>query len=108
MSFYASYIRERTHKEILETEHGFLIYSPFQEGLYIEEIYVHPDFRKTGVASQMADQVVKLAKEKNLSILYGSVCPAAKGSNESLKVLLAYGFRLDSSANNFILFRKDL
>jgi len=56
----------------------------------------------------MADQVAVIAKEKGFNKLYGSVVPTAKGSSESLKVLFAYGMRLDSAGPNAIITVKDI
>lgn len=109
MSTFGEYIKEREGKEIIEDERGFATYL-FQENgsCYIESIYVRPDFRKTGVAAEMADKIVEIAKKRGAKELLGSVSPSTKGSTASVRVLLAYGFSLDSSANNFILFRKDI
>lgn len=109
MSLYADYLRERTSDDIIETEQGFATYRfPDPETCYIVDIYVVPKARKHGVASDIADFIMKLAKDRGCKKLLGSVVPTAKGSTESLKVLLAYGMRVDSSAPDFILFSKEI
>lgn len=60
----------------------------------------------TKAASQIADKIVTIAQAKGLKKLFGSVSPSANNSTISLKVLLAYGFQLSSSSNNFILMEK--
>ena len=50
----------------------------------------------------------KLQKEKGYKKLFRSVVPQILGSTESLRVLLAYGFKLDSSAVNLIVFVKEI
>lgn len=107
-SLYSSYIYEREGKEIVESEKGFATYNYINNGCYIQDIYVKPEFRKEGIASKMADQIAEIAKSKGYKKLFGSVCPSANGSTESLKVLLAYGFKLSESSNNFIILEKDL
>lgn len=107
-SLFSQYIKERGGKEIVESNKGFATYFYVHDGCYIEDIYVHPDHRKLGVASEFADAVATLAKEKGYSRLYGSVCPTANGSTSSLKVLLAYGFNLHSAANNSIVMVKEI
>lgn len=108
MSLYSEYLRERENVETLESDRGFATYYFTNDGCYIKDIYVHPDHRKTGEASKLADEITKIAQEKGCNKLYGSVCPSAKGSTASLKVLLAYGFSLDSSINNFIMMVKEI
>lgn len=109
MSKYAEYIKEREDKEIIEDSRGFATYQFLDsDKCYIESIYVRPDYRNTNVASEMADKVASIAKAKGCNKLLGSVSPTTKNSTASLKVLLAYGFDLDSSTNNLILFSKDI
>ena len=108
MSLYAKYLAERTDKKILETEKGFATYYYVNDGCWIEDLFVLPDFRHEHVASQIADEIALKAKEDGCKYLYGTICPTAKNSTDGLKVLLAYGFKLDSCINNFIAFKKEL
>jgi ribosomal protein S18 acetylase RimI-like enzyme len=120
MKMYADYIKERTGRESTFSDNGFATYmffdpkpadgpSPAVEGgCYIEDIYVDPAFRQSGQATQMADAIVAIAQAKGYKTLYGTVAPAAKGSTASLKVLLAYGFKLWKSDQNLIWFVKDI
>jgi predicted GNAT family acetyltransferase len=108
MTLYGQYISEREDKHIVESSRGFLTYSFTNNAVYIQDLYVKPEFRKTGEAAKMADKVARLAIDKGYIKMIGSVVPSTKGSTSSMKVLLAYGFELDSSADNFIVFKKDL
>jgi GNAT superfamily N-acetyltransferase len=106
---YANYLRERTHDEIIETDTGFATYRFLNEKqVYIVDIFVLPEHRKLNDASAMADSICKLAKERGCNELVGSVVPSTKNSTTSLKVLLGYGMRLDSAANDLIVFKKEL
>jgi len=108
MSLYSEYLKEKTNDGILETSRGFATYRYLDRSVYIIDIYVVPQFRKTGEASQMADCIAKEAKENGCTKMIGSVVPSNKDSTASIKVLLAYGMRLSSSSDNFILFEKEL
>lgn len=87
---------------MLQTEHGFLTYGfncvPGVEGphLYIEELYVVPEMRKTHIAKTMADMVCCIAKERNVNFCIGSVNKRSKTQSTSRKVLEAYGMRMFS------------
>lgn len=107
MSLYADYKKEREGKEVLETEDGFAVFSVLKDFIYIEDIYVVPEKRKTGVAASLADQICSKFKEQGFSKLVGSVDVTAKGSTDSFKVLLAYGMKADSVAGNVVYFTKD-
>lgn len=108
MSLFGQYISEREGKEIVEDNQGFATYFYVNDGVYIENIYVSPDFRQAGVASKYADQIAELAKAKGYKKMYGSVAPSKKGSTASLKVLFAYGFELESAAQNAIIVVKEI
>ena len=108
MSLYADYLTERTNKNIIEGDHGFIVYSISQKVLYIEDIYVSPDKRKSGLAKTMADFVCVLGKKAGCERVFGSVVPGAKNAERSLMVLVHYGMRLHSASSEIIYFVKDL
>lgn len=110
MSMYGKYLTERTNDRILETGHGFATYRmlPEQKAVYIVDVYVERDFRKAGTASQMADEIAKIAKKEGFTKMLGSVVPSTKNSTDSMRVLLAYGMTVQSSSNDFIIFEKRL
>lgn len=109
MSLYADYVKERLGDRVLETDVGFATYRFSDENtVYIVDIYIAPAARMMGAASDIADSIVEIARKNGCTQLLGSVVPSARGATESLKVLLGYGMRLDSSAQDFIVFRKDI
>lgn len=110
MSLYADYLKERTYDEIVEFDYGFATYRYIDEGksVYIVDIYVTPEAREKGYAAKMADQIAAIAKERGCTSMVGTVAPSAKGSSISLEVLMSYGMRLQSAANDCIIMRKDI
>lgn len=107
-SLYSKYIKEREQMQIVENEFGFATYKIFGEEAYIQDIYVVPEMRKTGMARTLADQICFYAKEQGAKKVFGSVDPNAKGATESVKVLLAYGMSIHSTAGNLIYFSKNI
>ncbi len=109
-SLYAQYLEERTKDKILECPFGFATYRYLDENktVYIMDIFVSPEKRKEHWATTLANAIVKEAKEKGATKLLGSVVPSMRNSTVSMKVLLAYGMTLDSSANDYIIFRKEI
>lgn len=107
-SLYGQYIFETKNKEIVESDKGFATYFPVSDGLYIEEIFVHPDYRKTGEASALADQIADIARQKGYKKVYGSVCPSANNSTASLMVLISYGFKLHEAGPNAVILVKEV
>ena len=114
MNLWSQYLQERLGKHVLERDEGFAVYSfvPWYDkvAVYIEEIYVTPNAREKRLASDMADEIGKLAKEAGCDVMVGSVAPNANGATRSLKVLLGYGFQLAAidPTNNLIMFSKDI
>lgn len=108
MSLYAEYIKERENKDIVETSEGFATYVFTDQGVYIVDLYVKPDFRKTHVASELADKIAIIAKERGHSKMFGTVNLTAAKPTLSLKVLLAYGMALSSCGNNYIVLEKEI
>ena len=108
LSNYGSYLYERLGKSILEDENGFAVYFNVNKACYIEEIYVKPEMRKSGIAAGYADKIAAEAKQKGMEILIGTVKPMSKGATTSMKVLLAYGFEVESCNGELIFFKKSL
>ena len=107
MSLYKQYIEERTSDHVLETDYGFAVYSYIEpKTVYIKDIYVSPKYRGGKTASNMADTIVRLAKEQGCTTLLGSVQPSTKNSTVSLKVLLGYEMTLKSAFQDAIYFEK--
>lgn len=110
MSMYADYLKERTDDQIVETDKGFATYRylPNDNAVYIVDLYVIAEHRKQGVASTIADEIVKCAKSLGYTKLIGSVMPSSKGSTASMDVLRGYGMKLKSSGVDFIIFEKEI
>jgi len=108
-SLYAQYLCERTNDFILEDDHGFATYRYLDDNkVYIIDIFVEKEFRKNGIATVIANKIAKQAKRDGRTLLIGSVQPSAKNSSESMKALLAYGMKIESSGQDFIILRKDI
>lgn len=108
LSLFGEYINELAGKSIIESEKGFATFYEIPTGMYIEDIYVRQEFRNEAVASQMANEITQVAREKGIKKLIGSVKPSNKNSTTSLKVLLAYGFKLDSACIDGIILTKEI
>lgn len=109
MDMYKAYLEERTPgKSVYYNDYGFATYHINGEEVYIEDLYVKPEYRKEGIAASLADSIAVTAKAAGCKVMTGSVVPSAVNSTTSMKVLLAYGFRLHKSLDNFIIFVKDL
>lgn len=107
-SLYGKYIKELSDKEIIEDERGFATFNFIDDGCYVQDIYVDKEYRNSGVATEMLDKITIIAKEKGCKKLIGTTIPSLKDSTSSLKAAFSYGFKLDSSRQNLIVYIKDL
>lgn len=105
---YAAYLKERENLDVLETDYGFAIVRQMSDCLYLQDIYVKPEFRKQGKGREMLSIVEDAARELGYKKLLGSCSPPAAGSDASLRAIMACGFTLLSCDKDIIYLVKDL
>ncbi len=104
----ANYLKERQGVDSIIRDEGFATYKINGEECYIVDIWTAPDYRKRGVAAEMADDIARIAIAQGCKYLTGSIDVTTNGAHDSMLVLLAYGFRLHSAVNYGLFFRKSL
>lgn len=73
-SAWARYRAEMGSTEFLERAEGFISYSHVSsECTYIEDLFVEPDHRKKGIASELVAEVEKIAKLSGSKFMMVSV-----------------------------------
>lgn len=108
-SLYAQYIKERIGRGIVETDTGFATFEYINDDIvYIIDLYVQKEHRNQHVASAMADKICEQAIKDGKKFLLGSVDVTAKGAEDSIKVLEAYGMSVHKVAEPMIFFMKPL
>jgi hypothetical protein len=108
-SLYAMYIKEREGKEIVESENGFATYQIFPTGeCYIQDIFVVPEMRKSGLTAIMQSKIADIAKTKGCHTLLGSVCMNTPDANRNLKILLNDGWMVHNMVSDMIYLNKKL
>ena len=106
MKLYKQYLKERCQQELYCVPHGFLTYEMVDaHTLYIADIYIEPEYRRTGLATVMADTIVKQTGAK---LVLGTIDPNVPSAHDSLLVLLAYGMVLDGYDHNLLRLKKDV
>jgi GNAT superfamily N-acetyltransferase len=109
-SHYGSYIYEREGKSIYEDERGFITYIFWNDlgSVYLEDIYVAPEYRRSKATFDLVKKVEDEARAKGYKTLVGSVKPRANGATTSLKGMLAHGFEVDSCDGTLIWFKRHI
>ena len=107
---YAEYMKEKDNLEYLEIKgKGFCTYIEQDLCFYIVDIYVRPKFRKSLVASRLADKVADIAIENEKQFLLGAVEIDSVAEEANTQVLESYGFKFshydDSDEINYFIRR---
>lgn len=105
-SIYAQYAKERAGRETIESEFGFATYTIYKDHVYIEDVFIVPEHRKSKICIGYVNDICKLAKKSGVDKVVTSVSPLARGATVSIKVILALGFELLNSTNDLIYFSK--
>lgn len=114
MSLFADYISERESKGIIEDINGFATFCKLDDPktreptVYVEDVYVVPTMRQKKIASEYLDKIANIAKGQGISKMLTTVKPSSNASTESLKAILGYGFKLKASAEDAILFEREI
>lgn len=105
---FKDYFSELKNLEVYEEQDGFVLYKIEDDSLYIRDIYVKPDFRKSGLAAKMADTLAEYAKTLGCVRMIGDVEPSNNNATDSIKVLIAYGMKVAVANDDEILFVKEI
>jgi GNAT superfamily N-acetyltransferase len=110
MSLFGDYIKEREGKEIIECQHGFMtyIFNLDRGDCYIEDCYVAPGHRLRGIGSTLLNSLIAHASAKGCKTLTTSIRPSTKGATDSMKAILAAGFKLMAAFQDAIFFKMEL
>ncbi len=108
MSHLASYYKERFGWEALETDSGFIVYDIKFPDASIEEFYVEPSKRGTQEAKKLADEVIRIVKDRGCEKVWAKIVPGLPGSEHAMKTNLHYGFKLIGCRGNDIVMVLDI
>lgn len=104
MSLYADYVKELRGFNILENEHGFIVYDLTELTCYISDIFVSIEKRGTGLAAQMFSDVVEIASKYGCRNVFGSVDPRNRNPTLSIKAQLSVGMKFVSVKDGILFF----
>ena len=112
LDLYSAYLIEREDANIVSNKTGFATYR-FQEYegieiVYIMDIYVIPEHRNAGAATELGLLIEDIAKDAGVHQVLGSVDTACNGAEASIKVLKAYGMTELFQVDTMIYFIKEI
>ncbi len=108
-SLYAQYIAERGDAKIIELNSGFATYNVINEKqVYLMDVFVLPEYRRTHIASELANMVATEGRKQGCVEMITTVLPSLVNSTISLKTVIGYGFTVKSAKENLIVFSKGI
>ncbi len=105
---YWTYIKERLGLEVLEKPEGFALFKVIDDGVYLQEMYVKPECRWSGIGKQFVEEIGNEARAQGFKKLYTSCVPSGLTSDSALRAILACGFKLVSCEKDIIYLVKEL
>jgi len=108
VSLWAEYIAELEGCATHETDRGFVTFSIEPRSIFIRDMYVRPEHRNRGIASDFVRYVSRLAREQGKRYVTSVVYKAKRTADLSRKAQLAYGFEVSHEDADVIYFKLDL
>jgi len=99
---YAQYIKERENQDIIQSEAGFLTYKIVNADCYLADLFILPEYRKTGAARGLFSQLIQIAKAAFCTRILTNIYPSTNGATTSIKTALALGGELLAAEQNLI------
>lgn len=107
-SNYAEYVLEREGHLCIEDDKGFITYKYHPDYVFIYDIFVREEYRKTGHITKLYNQVVEETKAQGIHKVLGSVDVTTNGATLSLFLMLRHGFKLLGTEGNMIYVSKEI
>jgi len=105
---WAEYLKEREDLDTVKTEHGFATYKVMGTECYLRDIYVKPEYRKTGEAKKLSEMVRQEAIKEHCQYISGSVNLKTANPTISIKAILGDGFEVVTFQDGLLWFVKRL
>lgn len=105
---YEKYIKERANIDEIKTDKGFIHYGFTRDFCIIEDLYVLPEYRGSGHAYFLADQVLELCRQMDIKTVYCQTDDKANGVDFSKFVIENYGFELFDKSNSLNFYKMEV
>ncbi len=109
----AAYFKEMQGYDVLEVpEKGFLMYRQYDKEIHFGHMYVKPQFRREGIAQQLATMASEKGKELGCEFATCIVSLPDKTTDKAtrlVRIYLEFGFLIvELVGNSQIIMKKDL
>lgn len=92
LDLYKQYLEEREGAHLMAYDWGFAVYKFEPEFVYLQDIFVAPQFRESGLGVRLEQLVIEKALEKGYTAIVGSVVKSTKFGPQMHKIMLGLGY----------------
>ena len=107
MSLYGQYIKEIFNRDEIEKEHGFATYEIKGKYCYIIDVYVVPEKRESGYATELVEDVEDMAKKSGCEYMI-TTADIKNVQDRNLKLIQKFGYKTLRIDKKGIYFIKEL
>ena len=107
MNFYKAYLEEGESKELYTFDEGFIVYKDYEEGgIFVDVIYVHPDYRDSNAAVRHTVNLL-IDIKRYLNPVFCEVEEWQPDATTLLKHYIAMGFKIYEMKQGTTFLRMD-
>ena len=103
------YVKEREDLDSIIIEgQGFLTYRKDEDTLFVNDLYVKPEFRKSSTFMELYKKAIDIGRKLGCKQMEGHVWTNTMNPTRSLRAVLAAGFEVIHADTNVIVLRRGL
>lgn len=108
MELYKEYILEREAAHLFYNDFGFITWEYLSKSVHIIDIYIRPEYRKSGKGKELEKVVLDEAKTRGYKTIICSACTDTNNWHTSLEILKKVGYQEMLRESNMIWLFKEL
>lgn len=101
-TLYKEYIWRRERGQIYETDYGFVTYKVMEREVFLSDIYVKSEERKSGHARKLVSHLIDIAKVNKIPLVTAKVYLEDKQHQNTLIAAFKIGFQIIQLQPDFI------
>ncbi len=106
--YYPEYLQEYKNHEYVENEYGFATFELTPDAIIIGDVYVRPDYRKQGFATEIITDVCAIGRKQGCKHIVATIYMGYAGKEISLLAALKFGVKIISAGADKIIVAKEL
>ena len=102
------FYQEKYNSRIIRDDNGYILYNKYEDNsVYIQQLYVRPEFRNEGLGKQLEDELIE---KENPSVIFCEVDLESNNPEISLaQIIKKAGYKIDRISNDgmkLVLYKK--